>query len=87
MIDALGMELSAGALVTDPAVMDAYRRDRAATAPVGEPIAVVRAARRADVQATLRIASRYGVPVVTRGAGTGLSGGSIGDRRGDHAVD
>jgi glycolate oxidase len=76
MIDALGMELSAGALVTDPAVMDAYRRDRAATAPVGEPIAVVRAARRADVQATLRIASRYGVPVVTRGAGTGLSGGS-----------
>jgi glycolate oxidase len=28
------------------------------------------------VQTTLRLASRHGVPVVTRGAGTGLSGGS-----------
>jgi glycolate oxidase len=37
---------------------------------------VVRAADRADVQATMRVASRFGVAVVPRGAGTGLSGGA-----------
>ncbi len=31
----------------------------------------------AGVQAALRIAHRYGVPVVARGAGTGLSGGAL----------
>jgi glycolate oxidase len=36
----------------------------------------VRAADTADVQATIRVATRFGVPVVPRGAGTGLSGGS-----------
>jgi glycolate oxidase len=76
VIAALAAEVSPGALVTDPAVMDAYRRDRAATAPVGQPLAVIRAADVADVQAVMRVASRFGVPVVPRGAGTGLSGGS-----------
>jgi glycolate oxidase len=32
-----------------------------------------------DVQATLRIANEHSVPVVPRGAGTGLAGGAIGD--------
>src|SRR4051794_25318219 len=40
------------------------------------PIALVRAAGRADVQTTMRLASRFDTPVVPRGAGTGLSGGS-----------
>ena len=74
--DALAGAVSAGALVTDPAIMEGYRYDRAATAAAGKPAAVVRAADTADVQATLRVASRLSVPVVTRGAGTGLSGGS-----------
>jgi glycolate oxidase len=76
IVEALTAEVSAGSLVTDPAVTEGYRYDRAATATVGKPVAVVRAADVADVQATLRVASRLGVPVVTRGAGTGLSGGS-----------
>src|SRR5688500_679480 len=74
--EALAAEVSAGALVTDPAIIEGYRYDRAATALAGRPVAVVRAADTADVQATLRVASRLGVPVVIRGAGTGLSGGS-----------
>lgn len=37
---------------------------------------MVRATATADVVAALRIASAHGIPVVTRGAGTGLSGGS-----------
>lgn len=76
ILDALAAELSDDALVTDPDVMERYRHDRAATADPGKPLAVVRAADTADVQATLRVASRFAVPVVTRGAGTGLSGGS-----------
>ncbi|MGH7733554.1 MAG: FAD-binding oxidoreductase, partial [Gemmatimonadales bacterium] len=39
-------------------------------------LAVVRAGSTADVRAALLWASRHGVPVVPRGAGTGLSGGS-----------
>src|SRR5919108_3358145 len=42
----------------------------------GEPLALVRARHTSDVQATLRVASRFRVPVVPRGAGTGLSGGA-----------
>jgi glycolate oxidase len=76
VVEALRAELSDGALVTDPAVMEGYRYDRAATAPAGVPRAVVRPRDVADVQATLRVAHRTRTPVVTRGAGTGLSGGS-----------
>jgi glycolate oxidase len=76
VVAALAAEVSDGALVADPAIMEGYRRDRAATAAVGRPAAVVRAADVADVQATMRVAARLGVSVVTRGAGTGLSGGS-----------
>jgi glycolate oxidase len=76
VLAALAGELPEGALVTDPDVMDPYRRDRAETVVPGQPVAVVRATSVADVQAVLRVASAFGVPVVPRGAGTGLSGGS-----------
>ena len=76
IVAALHAELPAGAVVTDPDVVEAYRHDRALTIEPGHPVAVVRAGCTEDVQATLRLASRFGVPVVTRGAGTGLSGGS-----------
>jgi alkyldihydroxyacetonephosphate synthase len=42
----------------------------------GRPVALVRAAGTDDVRATLQVASAHRVPVVPRGAGTGLSGGS-----------
>ena len=76
VIDELRAALAPDAVVSDADVVESYRYDRAMTAPAGMPLAVVRAARTADVQATLRIASQHGVPVVTRGAGTGLSGGA-----------
>ena len=53
-----------------------YRQDWARDPNAGRPVAVVRATCTADVQAVLRWASRHGVPVVPRGAGSGLSGGS-----------
>ncbi|WP_342774658.1 FAD-binding oxidoreductase [Enteractinococcus coprophilus] len=56
--------------------MDNYRRDRANDPDAGTPIAVVRATTAEDVQATIRFAASQGIPVVARGAGSGLSGGS-----------
>ncbi len=73
---ALAAVLPAGALITDPAGMDSYRWDRALDPDAGIPIAVVRAESTADVQAAVRFASEHGIPVVPRGAGSGLSGGS-----------
>ncbi|MFD6814965.1 FAD-binding oxidoreductase [Enteractinococcus coprophilus] len=63
-------------VVTNPATIDNYRRDRANDPDAGTPIAVVRATTAEDVQATIRFAASQGIPVVARGAGSGLSGGS-----------
>ncbi|MGO4382605.1 FAD-binding oxidoreductase [Specibacter sp. RAF43] len=41
-----------------------------------EPAVVVWAESVADVQAVVRLAARHGVPIVPRGAGTGVSGGA-----------
>ncbi|MFZ4519222.1 MAG: FAD-binding oxidoreductase [Microthrixaceae bacterium] len=76
VLDALRAALPADALVTDPDIVESYRHDRAMTVTPGRPVALVRAGSTEDVQATLRVASGHGVPVVARGAGTGLSGGS-----------
>jgi glycolate oxidase len=76
MLDALTTALPDGAVLTDPDVMAAYRQDWARDPNAGHPIAVVRATATADVVATLRWATEHGVPVVPRGAGSGLSGGA-----------
>jgi glycolate oxidase len=75
-LDELGDELPVGALVTDPHILEGYRRDRAEQTDAGMPLALVRATGTEDVQAVLRFASAHSTPVVPRGAGTGLSGGS-----------
>lgn len=76
ILDELAESLSPGALVRDPGVIEGYRFDRARTIQPGTPIALVRAADRDDVQALMRFATAHRIGVVTRGAGTGLSGGS-----------
>ena len=75
-VKALLSELPEDSVLVDPDLIESYRFDRAMTVRPGRPVAVVRVGSTPEVQATLRIASRFGVPVVTRGAGTGLSGGS-----------
>lgn len=65
-----------GMVVTDPAVTDGYRQDRALDPSAGKPLAVVRPRRTEEVQTVLRWATTHQVPVVTRGAGSGLSGGA-----------
>src|SRR3712207_8536154 len=45
-------------------------------AEAGTPAAVVMPRRTADAVAVMQVASRHGIPVVPRGAGSGLAGGS-----------
>ena len=73
LIDELG-----GAVRTDDEAREAARVDKSGWLAPGRPVAVVEAATIAEVQTTMRIASEFGVPVVPRGAGTGLAGGAIG---------
>jgi glycolate oxidase len=62
----------------EPAELETVRADRSGQVSAGAPLAVVTARTIEDVQTTMRIATRHRVPVVPRGAGTGLAGGSIG---------
>ena len=64
------------AVLTDPDVVEPYRQDWAQAPDPGRPLAVVRARSTEDVQTVMRWASEHGVPVVPRGAGSGLSGGA-----------
>ncbi|MER7796368.1 FAD-linked oxidase C-terminal domain-containing protein [Microbacterium sp. NPDC096154] len=73
VLDLLRAEL--GDLVdTSAATLDAARADKSGHRASAPPLAVVHAETVEHVQATLRIASATGTPVVTRGAGTGLAG-------------
>ena len=65
-----------GVVVTDPVTMEKYRFDRSQDTGTGTPALVVRAEDAGQVQAAVRWAARHRVPVVPRGAGSGLSGGS-----------
>lgn len=62
---------------TDPALLESCRTDRSGHRSGGVPIAVVHAESIEHVQEVCRIATETGTPVVTRGAGTGLSGGAV----------
>jgi glycolate oxidase len=75
-LDALRSALGA-AVSTSPAELDAQTRDKSGHDSFSAPLALVTARSIDDVQATLRIANEHGIPVVPRGAGTGLAGGAI----------
>jgi len=63
-------------LLTDPIRLEAYRYDWAREPSAELPLAVVRATDAAHVQDAVRWAARHQVPVIPRGAGSGLSGGA-----------
>lgn len=76
LADALARVLPADRLVLDPDVLTGLSRDMAAWAPAGAPAAGVRAESEADVSAVVTLCADLRVPLVVRGAGTGLSGGA-----------
>ncbi|WP_141999384.1 FAD-binding oxidoreductase [Amycolatopsis cihanbeyliensis] len=67
-------ELGKDAVLTDADVTASYSRDMMPLAPAGRPLAVVLPADVEGVQATVRACAEAGVPIVPRGAGSGLSG-------------
>lgn len=76
-VAALVEAMPAGAVLLDGASRDALADDRSHHAGQ-RPLAVVRCGSTEDVAAALRVCSRYRVPVIPRGSGTGLEGGSNG---------
>jgi glycolate oxidase len=72
LTDALG----ADSVLTDPDVTASYARDQAMLAEAGLPAAVVLPRSTADVVTVMQTAHRHGIPVVPRGAGSGLAGSS-----------
>lgn len=65
-------------VLTDPADRESHRLDETDYLVAGLPGAVVLPSTTAEVSAILAAASRNRLPVVPRGAGTGLSGGAAG---------
>ncbi len=75
-IAALIAALPVGMVLTDPDLLASYRQDRAQDPCAGTPLAVVRPRTTAEVQTTVRWCAANDVPIITRGAGTSLSGGA-----------
>jgi glycolate oxidase len=75
-VNTLAAALPGGMLVTDPDILAGYRQDRALDPDAGTPLALVRPLTTEQVATVLRWAHEHRVPVVPRGAGTGLSGGA-----------
>lgn len=79
--DARGLHAELGELlgerwVVDDAALAALRTDRSGLIAGGTALGAAEAESTEEVSAILRIASRHGVPVVPRGAGSGLAGGA-----------
>ena len=71
--DLLGPEVS---LISDPDITASYSRDQAPFAVAAAPFAVLLARSASEISIALKYANEHSIPVVTRGAGSGLSGGA-----------
>ena len=76
LLETLGRVLPADRFIVDADVLASLSHDQAAWAPVGRAAVALRARSEAEVAQAVRVCSELGVPVVPRGAGTGLSGGA-----------
>ncbi len=75
LVDDLRSTLGSDRVHSHPLELLVYDKDAGVTR--GEAVAVVLPETTQEVAACVRIAASYGVPVVARGAGTGLAGGSV----------
>jgi glycolate oxidase len=76
IVEAITQALPAGRVRSDPAVLAGCAHDEAEWAPYGQPSALVRPRCADEVAAVVRACRQHRVPLVCRGAGTGLSGGA-----------
>jgi glycolate oxidase len=70
---ALGPDVT---LISDPDITASYSRDQAPFAAAVAPFAVLLAHSATEISIALKYANENSIPVVTRGAGSGLSGGA-----------
>src|SRR4051812_45226503 len=77
-LDAVRAQLPNLRLLTDETDRESYRLDETTYLTAGLPLAVALPESTAEVAALVGLAAEYRIPVVPRGAGTGLSGGASG---------
>jgi glycolate oxidase len=77
-IDAVSARLPGMRLLTDATDRETYRRDETAYIPAGLPGAVSLPTRTEEVAELVRLCAAHDIPIVPRGAGSGLSGGANG---------
>ena len=78
LLRAIAARLPEVRLLTDPADRESYRRDETAYLEAGLPLAVALPTTTAEVAELVRLCGDHDVPIVPRGAGSGLSGGAAG---------
>ncbi|HEY6570751.1 MAG TPA: FAD-binding protein, partial [Candidatus Limnocylindrales bacterium] len=78
LLRAIGSRLPELRLLTDAADRESYRRDETAYLEAGLPLAVALPTTTAEVAELVRLCGEHDVPIVPRGAGSGLSGGAAG---------
>jgi glycolate oxidase len=78
LLDQLRSELPDLRLLTDEVDRETYRSDETSHFRAGLPLAVALPTTTEQVSRVMRAATEHRVPVVPRGAGSGLSGGSAG---------
>ena len=76
LLEQLGSAFPALHLITDLDILESYRRDQAQFVDAGMPLTVVFPRSSQEVQELVRFAAANEMPVVPRGAGSGLSGGA-----------
>ncbi|PDW00659.1 FAD-binding oxidoreductase [Candidatus Viridilinea mediisalina] len=64
-------------LLTHPDELACYELDASIAQPAGAALAVAIPGNTAEVAALVRLAATHGIPLVCRGAGSGLAGGSV----------
>ena len=78
LLRAIRVELPGLRLLDDRVDRESYRNDETAYLQAGLPLAVALPDTTAQVAGLLRLATEHRVPIVPRGAGSGLSGGAAG---------
>jgi glycolate oxidase len=78
LLEAIRSSLPRLRLLDDPIDRESYRNDETAYLHAGLPLAVALPETTAEVSALVRLAAEHRVPIVPRGAGSGLSGGAAG---------
>jgi glycolate oxidase len=76
LVEHLQDRLGAKAVLVDPDVLESHRYDHATFCPAGTARLLVRPTTTEQVRQVILAARQFGVPVVTQGARTGLSGGA-----------